>query len=48
MKSWKKVLAVGAVLATTLIVTGCSSSRTTSSDKSTDKKEKLVYISMPT
>ena len=48
MKSWKKVLAVGAVLATTLIVTGCSSSRTTSSDKITDKKEKLVYISMPT
>ena len=48
MKSWKKVLTIGAVLATTLIVTGCSSSRSTSSDKSTDKKEKLVYISMPT
>lgn len=47
MKTWKKVLTAGVLLAAVASFAGCSSSRGGSSNKGSDDK-KLVYISMPT
>jgi putative multiple sugar transport system substrate-binding protein len=48
MKAWQKILTAGVLLTTLgLALTGCSSTRSKSTDKSSDDK-KLVYVSMPT